>query len=360
MTIAQVLHGEPRPAGFDYMRLLLALAVVFSHVINLSYGQAAADAVEQSSWRPLQAFILPMFFSLSGFLIAGSLERCRTAISFFGLRIIRLFPALLVESALAALLLGPMFTTLSLDAYFRDPMFGSYFWNLAGDPQYYPPGVFRDLPHQMVNGQLWALPWELACYASLGGLALLGVLRDRRSVLFAAVSLTAIELALGVLGHAPDAPFLAKPALVECFLFGAAGYLYAEVIPLRKLWLASAALSSCLFLFSPYGDYLMAPCLAYVTLCLGLSNPKRGKVILSGDYSYGIYLYGFPVQQAIISMVGPQPWYIALALALPTVIAVSVLSWHLVEKPAQRMRKALFRAENLWVKFRVSSHQTEA
>ena len=61
-----------------------------------------------------------MFFCLSGFLVAGSLERCRTPISFAGLRIFRIFPALVVEVLLSALILGPLLTHYSLKMYFMN------------------------------------------------------------------------------------------------------------------------------------------------------------------------------------------------------------------------------------------------
>src|ERR1700761_3676596 len=101
-----------RSTGFDYMRLVLALAILGWHSIVTCYGSVAQDAVGASPARPLIALLLPAFFALSGFLVAGSLERSRTIPMFLGLRALRILPALAVESLISALIIGPLLTTL--------------------------------------------------------------------------------------------------------------------------------------------------------------------------------------------------------------------------------------------------------
>src|ERR1700730_11641565 len=106
-----------RPSGFDYMRVFLALGVIFSHSGLISYGlqHERSDGLWGRILLDPVAFVLvPLFFALSGFLVAGSLERSKTLISFFGLRILRIVPALSVEVFLSALFLGPLLTTLPM------------------------------------------------------------------------------------------------------------------------------------------------------------------------------------------------------------------------------------------------------
>jgi peptidoglycan/LPS O-acetylase OafA/YrhL len=130
--------------------------------------------------RPLVDSIPALFFSLSGFLIAGSLERCRTVIFFAGLRIFRLFPALVVEVSLSALILGPLLTNIDLPSYLRGYDFSHYFRNMVGDIHYRLPGVFTDNPFpSFVNGQLWTVPYELRCYEVLLVIAVIGASRSR-------------------------------------------------------------------------------------------------------------------------------------------------------------------------------------
>ena len=112
--LGQMEKGSGFTAGFDYVRTALALAVLVWHSYILSAGSAALyRAAWSGPFRFLLAIILPMFFALSGFLVAGSLERTR-AHQFVVLRALRLIPALAVEVTLSALILGAFFTTLPL------------------------------------------------------------------------------------------------------------------------------------------------------------------------------------------------------------------------------------------------------
>jgi peptidoglycan/LPS O-acetylase OafA/YrhL len=107
-----------------------------------------------------------------------------------------------------------------------------------------------------------------------------------------------------------------------------------------------------LLLFSiPHGLRFVAVPSAYVTVYLGLLNPPRNKIILSGDYSYGLYLYGFPIQQAFV-YVGPNlhHWYLNLLLTIPCAILVAVGSWWLVERPVLDQRKKLRKLEEWYLK----------
>ena len=116
-----------RPSGSDYVRIELATGVIWLHSIEVTSGMDAALA-NWSSWaRPLVGVILPMFFALSGFLVAGSLERNKSMISFLGLRVIRLMPALAVEIILSAIIFGPIFADFTLANYYDDARFWQ-FW----------------------------------------------------------------------------------------------------------------------------------------------------------------------------------------------------------------------------------------
>jgi peptidoglycan/LPS O-acetylase OafA/YrhL len=342
-----------RTSGFDYLRLLLAAAVLCSHGIDVSYGINATLDFENGPIRPFIAIILPMFFALSGFLVAGSLERRRTLVSFLGLRVIRLVPALAFETVLAALVLGPLLTRLPLADYLRDPLLPRYFLNIVGDIQYLLPGTFEGNPWaRTVNAQLWTLPFELMCYVSLAGLAVFGAHRRRRLFALVVVGLNVVLLAGYVINAGAAGwntlPVAPGPSLVLAFLYGVTFYLYRDAIPHSPLLgLASGALALVL-LVHPATDYLVPPLAAYFTAWLGLMRPRPSLLTRSGDYSYGIFLFGFPIQQAVTQVLGPDfhAWGWNIAVSLPLTLLLAILSWHAIEKPALRLRGPLKRLED--------------
>jgi peptidoglycan/LPS O-acetylase OafA/YrhL len=149
--------------GFDYLRIILAVAVVLWHSLETSYSDGTSVRVWEQA-RGFLSLILPAFFALSGFLVCGSLLRTKSFFVFAAHRALRLLPALSVEILLSAILLGPLLTTFELGAYFRSPTFWSYFLNIVGDIHYELPGLFLTNPKaEIVNRSLWTIPFELEC-----------------------------------------------------------------------------------------------------------------------------------------------------------------------------------------------------
>jgi len=354
-----------RPSGFDYLRLTLAVSVIAMHTGIVCYSFPGEIALWMSPARPFFRAILPMFFALSGFLVAGSLERARTLPVFLGLRVIRIYPALAVEALLSAFILGPIFTSLPLAEYFHDPLFARYFWNLIGDPQYVLPGAFphNPLPTYM-NRQLWTVPFELLCYLSLAGLSVIGLKRWP-----SLLPVAAIVLALGYgafkFWHTGQALFVRGPMpglmLVVAFLAGVSMYWFRERLPYSRGWFIAMLVATIVLLsVVPFGD-LVAPFTAtYVTIWLGLTDPRRNWLVRGADYSYGIFLYGFPMQQAVAAL---GPWgHTPLGNFIGSVAAAAAfagVSWTFVEKPALRLRKPMERLEARWLGRR-ASQQHEA
>lgn len=343
MTVSieeRLLETNGRPSGFDYLRLVLATTIFLIHVPVISFG---ASKLSFSSLRPVVAIVLPMFFTLSGFLVAGSLDRCKTLVSFLGLRTLRIVPALAVEVLLSALLLGPYFTTKHLSEYFSSRSFFSYFLNIAGDVHFSLPGVFVDNPHpSVVNEQLWTVPWELRCYLLLAVIALLGVFRNSLMLVSSIVIICVAVLAHDVI-YPPDVWVSVHGIiLVEAFIVGVAFFRLKNKIRLNTGLFILSLIATIALLLLPYGDNFVACPAAYVTVYLGLLNPSRNKLLLSGDYSYGIYLYGFPIQQAVAAAT-PSLRSVAvdLLVALPLTVAFATGSWWLIEKHALGLRRWL-------------------
>jgi len=329
-----------RPSGFDYLRVVLASAVLGWHVIMTGYGDEFQNQLLRSGYCAPVALVLPMFFALSGFLVAGSLDRSNTLITFLGLRAFRIVPALAVEVFLSALILGPLLTTLSLREYFTHPTFLAYFLNVVGEIHYFLPGVFENNPNHFVNGQLWTVPFELLCYVLLSALAVFG-LYARPKLLLIVLLLFYIAQVFNTLLRPHSVGIASGPSLVMMFLAGVAAHKLRTRIVSNWYLFAASLVASLVLLSVPNGDRFAAMPVAYVTVYLGLFNPPRNKVILSGDYSYGLFLYGYPIQQSVVAIFGVIAWYYNILIAIPCAIVVAVASWWLVEKPILNYRGVL-------------------
>ena len=343
-----------RPAGFDYMRILLATAIVAWHTFITAQGDAAQYAVWNGPFRFIPGLTLPMFFALSGFLVAGSLERSKTLVSFLGLRVLRIMPALIVETVVSALIIGPIFTALPLGQYYSNPQFHAYLLNIVGDVHFYLPGVFSHNPKPyVINGQLWTVPWELACYATLAIIAFVGLAKTPLRVLAAFVVCQLVVGFYGLHHLRPAVSAVPGTSLVMCFLAGVIGYRWREKIVWSAPVAVIAALVTVACLVIPNADRIIAIPVAYLTVYLGLLAPRRLPVICSGDYSYGIFLYGFPIQQVMAALfpLAHTIWGNFL-LAYPVVCTLAVASWWGVEKQAFRLRPLLMVIEQRWLALR--------
>lgn len=339
---------QGRPAGFDYIRVGLALAIVALHTVLVSYGVATAHSLITGPTRPVWALLLPMFFSLSGFLISGSLERSPTLVGFFALRVLRLVPALATETLISMLMIGPLLTSLALATYFSDRTFWAYALNLVGHVHFYLPGVFATNPVDWVNGQLWTLKYELYCYSTLAFMALFGLYR--KSVWL--IAFCALIQCLVVVKFRYDVPMdlgiVPGLVLVPSFLFGSLLYRLRDQVVWSPPWFWISVAVAVTLLSFPVTNALAAFPVSYLTVFLGLLNPRRMSLVSSGDYSYSIYLYGFPIQQVIAALFpGFRHWWFNMAIALPVVCLASYGSWHLIEKRCLRLRRHLIPFEHV-------------
>ena len=332
-----VRNAKGGATGFDYLRLGLALYVLLWHCVSVS-DLEASKSVWMGAFGPFHRSVLPMFFALSGFLVAGSFAR-NTIPAFIALRALRIVPALAVEVALTALVIGAAFTTLPLADYFGSEEFWAYFLNVAGDIHFTLPGVFDG---SAINSQLWTIPVEFQCYLALVVLGVIGLGAKRD--LFVILTLSAILLLTytavrnDLVKTGPAAPSL---ALVLSFLCGVCGYMYKDVIPRRGALLAACAVASYGCLYAGNLVFLSPLPIAYVTIFVGLAKLPRLKW---GDLSYGLYLFNNPVIACVFFMTGRNAnWEFLLAVGLPLTLAFAYLSWTLIERPILTRKQDVLR-----------------
>jgi peptidoglycan/LPS O-acetylase OafA/YrhL len=221
--------------------------------------------------------------------------------------------------------------------------------NTIGWIHYLLPGVFPNNTYpDIVNASLWTVPFELESYIVLPVLVLLGFLRSRliSVAMFVACIFLAIGLRvlLGKQGTPPGA--VDGRTLVLCFLAGTLIFRLREWLPYSgKLAVVAGGLALVLLRYD--ASVSLAPVfVAYVTVYLGMANPKRNFVINNGDYSYGLYLYAAPVQQTVAFLFGAaNSWALNVAVALPVTILFALFSWHFVEKPFLKVKRYVLRQE---------------
>lgn len=338
--------------GFDMLRVGLAFSVVGWHSFHIAQGEPHALANLHFLWFPGYA-ILSMFFALSGFLITGSAMRLSLG-NFIINRGLRIIPALLAEIVLSAIVLGAIFTTLPLSEYFRSDGFWRYFGNAAGFVSLTLPGVFDANPDHSVNTSLWTIPFEIGCYVLIAGLILSRCLNKPKMVLAlcAAFGVIAIGICLiapistSVSALDPRNIFVGNGSrLFISFLLGIAVYLYRFDIAYSHRS-AVACLLFCLVIAAvgPLPGVLLnvfvTPALAYLTAYLGVSDLPELPLFNRGDYSYGIYLYGYPLQQSIVAL-WPCPGnvFLLFVISVPVTTAFAMFSWHAIERPILKLRR---------------------
>lgn len=275
-----------------------------------------------------------IFFIISGFLIAQSADRNRSILRFAEKRILRIFPALIVNVFMVTLILGPLISTLYVAQYFTSAATIGYLKLAFLLPHLGQlPGVFSNNPFRgIVNGSLWTLRSEMACYALTAGLVY--ILKARKTLPYLVLALSVLLISAFI-----RIPASAHIDLFGLFLTGSLFYWSRHYIPLSGLGAFAASLVFMLSLrwsaLSPLGIIG----LSYATIATGYLGEGFGW-LHHRDYSYGLYLWAFPVQQTLIHF-HRMAWWVNVLTAFPVALGLAMLSWHFVEKPMKAIKYSL-------------------
>ncbi|MEW7849309.1 acyltransferase [Massilia aurea] len=322
--------------NFNLIRLLLALLVILGHSPELIDGNRGREWLTQFAGTiSIGEFAVDCFFLLSGFLITQSWDMQPHPWLFLKKRILRIYPAFIVASVISVFIVGPLAATpaayfASLDAvvFVRDLL-------LLRKPA--ASEVFAGMPYPLVNGAMWTIAREFACYLLILGMGVSGLLR-RRHVLLAVTGFVFAVLIWFKL-HGDTVVGL---RLASFFLSGACYYHYRDRVPYRGGIAAAAAIVLLVCMFSWRGAEIgLATVGGYVLLYLAFKHSTLfSRFNRLPDVSYGVYLYGWPIQKLLLWYIPSlTPWSLFF-LAAPAALLVGTVSWYLIEQPALRLKGA--------------------
>ncbi|MGK0688971.1 acyltransferase family protein [Serratia marcescens] len=321
--------------NLDLIRLVASLSVIAYHSFALNPQWGITDPVKNLfGYMTTGGLAVKVFFFISGLLVTNSLLSRKSIIHFITSRSLRVFPGLAFVVMITAFLIGPIFTTLPIAEYFKTNLPIAYvIKNMLLDTQYALPGVFEKNSYG-VNGSLWTIHYEVLAYIILALLYVtkIGSSRLISSLLCLIVIIEPITPFKGALfaGSSNNAIYLLAP----CFALG-------SLLAINKNHFHTNIYTPFILFAAQFAsnDERLSSLLLCMSICLFLLHVSSMKLVvglhLKHDISYGVYLWGFPVQQIISQNLNLHP---ALNIALSILLAVSMafVSWFLVEKPAMR------------------------
>ncbi|WP_291275026.1 acyltransferase [Flavobacterium sp.] len=335
--------------NFNFIRVVAAIMVIITHTYVLVGLDVKHDFLYKISNGEIMISTagLRMFFIISGFLITQSMERSKDYMTFFVKRVLRIFPGLIVCVLSIIFIFGACFTNVPLHDYFSRSTTWEYLWNMTvyrvvGTI----PTVFENNIAHIIDGSLWTLAYEFSYYIMVMALCAVGIFKRKWLGIVLFVLFFSIRL-YTLYAEVPPKIFyflihthLQLDHFSDFGLFFIAGmllYLYKDRITYKH---SVAIVLLLLYVVSIYANVAWVMkyiTIAYVTMYLAFV-PKVNVIRKWGqktDYSYGIYIYGMPVQQTVIACVGIHlaPDLISI-ISVILVIPIAWLSWNLIEKRA--------------------------
>ena len=345
----------PVETGFAWLRLIGATLVVVEHCFPLVYPTRIGMFPESWNLSP-GYFALMAFFAMSGYQISDSWRRDASWWRYLLKRALRIWPPLLVVVMISAFVIGPLVTVLSQTEYWQDHTTWGYVVNNAGlyTLQHNLPGVFTENPYPWsVNGSIWTLPMETTGYLIVLIAGLIGGLAAGRALLFPVLAAFFVLDAFGqaevgkpgTFGGYLSVPLAPLVAYMVPFVLGMLFFAYEDRIKYKPMIAYALCVAYLITNFTPplepAARFLLPVAAGYGAITWAHHWPSR----LAGHDewvygSYGMYIWGMPVQQLFVLAGVRSPW-VLIACAVPVSYLCGVLSWRLVEKPTQQLRRHL-------------------
>lgn len=310
MKLSDLTQG--RDNNFNLIRIVAAFAVLITHSFALAIGTSDAEPFRESLGMTLGSIAVDVFFITSGFLVAASLLTRQSAIEFIWARVLRIFPALLIMLLITVFVVGVFYTSLPLSSYFSYPKTYYYFFKCATlitGVAYNLPGAFEENPIKYaVNGSLWTMPYEIGMYTILAVFWIVFRITEKNRLKAFELTIVAsvVVAAILVISHyfhlATEGEFV---RLFFMFFSGAAFYVLRKRVTLSRwiflIFVGAQILSAMANKQTFFVVYVLT--IAYILFYIAyVPAGFIRKYNQLGDYSYGVYIYAFPVHHFLPSL----------------------------------------------------------
>lgn len=319
--------------NFGFVKFVLSILVIFSHSFSLLGKVEPLYGV--GSKYGIGSYAVFTFLLISGYSIAESWERNKNLFFFVAKRIKRIFPALLFLYIIKVFFLAPLFSTNNYFQFISNSTTLSYFLNIFF--YYVPfqnvlPGVFDG---KIVNGSLWTLPYEFALYISIPSLYFLFGKFWRKSAIVCFLALLALEISQKNLLQTLVFFQLNLASLTTFSLFFFSGILFRPTSKINhKFFTFLLFLLLDLLTFGKPVNIIFV--LLFVWFFIDLFGFVKTKYFKNlnglGNYSYGIYIWGWLVQQAVIEILGKEiPVIVLFIFSSILSVQIGIISWKFIE-----------------------------
>lgn len=336
-------HLAPDQNSFNLIRLVAALTVLLSHVLIIRAGNDRLDPLLQVTPFTLGQHAVNAFFFLSGLMLSQSVERRPDLSDYLWARFLRIVPGLFVFGLLMAFVAGPLLSSSHPLDYFSDPHTWIYpFAILVEFARAAPPHhVFQGLPYaEAVNTPLWTIKYEILAYGVLAAFSAAGWTRRTGTLWgalgFALVLFTA-QAAMEQVGDTSHLYQLGRYGF--CFTLGMIAYHYRDRVSLSPWWLIGSALLVVLARGTALEHAAYVVVVAHAVMLAGARRyGALTRATQRHDISYGVYIYHWPVAQALLVELPGIGMPALLGLTLAITVPLAVASWRFIEAPALRFK----------------------
>lgn len=353
---------DSRHNSVNAIRLAFAASIIVLHATVLGgYMSEMPTLIFQDS---LGTYALAGFFVISGYMITASRLSSRSFHDYLWRRLVRLYPAWIASFALVAVVLGPLSLVLqsrAVSGYDWSSAMGYVYKNLIFIlKQVNVEGTIQNVPYPNVwNFSAWTVFYEFTLWMGIGVLVLIAPKRLLKPAIIAGFVVFTVFKVVDKVVVGPSQSSTnntGRPgATIEpglwtmieplarlgiFFLAGALLYMYRDKVKLSRLALWICVAVSAVLAVVGYFHVFAALPWGYVIMYAGTSK-RFARVNYPNDYSYGTYIYAYPITQiwAVVNLDHPMPFWLFATLCVVTTAPIAWASWHVLEKPAMSLKR---------------------